>query len=105
MLHTSVTSGAKEGKVIRTTHHRVKRNEFRLGTGAMVTVEYWIDSTAVSVAAFDANGHQASVAVYSAYVDDAEHLTPEVQEALTDSMANALEYDLINKPEICLRKH
>lgn len=86
------------------TRHRVKRNEFRLGNGAKVTVEYWTDSTAVYVAAFDTDGHQASVAVYHAYVDAADNFSPQIQEALIDSLANALEYALIHKPELHLRK-
>ena len=105
MLHTSTaTSGAMEGKESRTTRHRVKRNEFRLGSGAKVTIEYWVDSTNVHVAAFDANGHQASIATYHAYVDAADPFSPQVQEALVDSLANALEYALIKRPELCLRK-
>ena len=105
MPHTSTTtSGAMEGKEPRTTRHRVKRNDFRLENGATVTVEYWADSTSVNVAAFDADGHQASIAVYQAYVDATDSFSPQVQEALIDSLANALEYALIKRPELCLRK-
>ena len=105
MLHTSTaTSGAMEGKELKMTRHRVKRNDFRLGNGATVTVEYWTDSTNVHVAAFDADGHQASVAVYHAYVDAADNFSPQIQDALIDSLANALEYALIKRPELCLRK-
>lgn len=103
MPHTS--TGIMEGKEPKMSRHRVKRNEFRLGNGAKVTIEYWIDSTNVHVAAFDADGRQASIAVYHAYVDAADNSSPQVQEALIDSLANALEYALIRKPELCLRKH
>lgn len=85
------------------TRHRMKRNEFRLGNGAMVTVEYWIDPTTINVAAYDTDGHQASIAVYQASVDASDNLTPATQGALLDSLANALQYDLINKAERCLR--
>ncbi len=86
-------------------HHRMKRNEFRLGSGNMVTIEYWADPTTVNVAAFDANGHQASRATYKASVDTGEQLTPELQEAFVHSLANELEYDLINNPEVYVRTH
>lgn len=85
-------------------HHRVKRNEFRLGDGSAVTIEYWADSTSVSVAAFGTDGHQKSAAIYRATVDSAESLAPPVQGALVDSLANALEYDLMNHPEIHVRR-
>lgn len=105
MLRTpTTTSGTMEGKELKVTRHRVKRNSFRLENGATVTVEYWTDSTSVHVAAFDADGQQASIAVYHAYVDAADNFSPQVQEALIDSLANALEYALIKKPELCLRK-
>ena len=84
--------------------HRVKRNEFRLGSGAMVSIEYWVDSTAVHVAAFDVDGHQASLAVYHASVDTADNFHPQIQGALIDSLANALEYGLTRNPEFHVRK-
>ena len=87
------------------TRHRLKRNEFRLGDGSGVSIEYWTDPKTVCVAAFDTNGHQISNAVYQASVDGADTLNPEIQESLIDSLANALEYELINHPEIHVRKH
>jgi hypothetical protein len=86
------------------TRHKVKRNEFRLENGAVVNLEYWTDSTSVHVAAFDADGCQVSLAAYRASVDAADDLTPERQEALIDSLANALEYALVRKPELLVRK-
>lgn len=86
------------------TRHKVKRNEFRLENGPVVNLEYWTDATSVQVAAFDAAGHQVSSAVYRASVDAADELTPELQEALIDSLANALEYALVRKPEHLVRK-
>ncbi len=86
------------------SRHKVKRNEFRLGNGAAVTIEYWTDSTAVHVAAFDTDKHQISVAEYQAAVGAADDLSPQVQEALIDSLANALEYALTRKPELLVRK-
>jgi hypothetical protein len=44
------------------------------------------------------------VAAYRASVDNADELTPERQEALVDSLANALEYALIRNPELHVRK-
>lgn len=84
--------------------HRAKRNEFRLGEGAAVSIEYWTDPKTVCVAAFDTNGHQISRAVYQASVESADAINPQIQESLIDSLANALEYDLINHPEIHVRK-
>lgn len=84
--------------------HRVKRNEFRLGDGAAVSIEYWTDPTTVRVAAFGADGHQISHAVYQASVDSADALKPQIQESLIDSLSNALEYELINHPDIHVRK-
>ena len=84
--------------------HRVKRNEFRLGDGSAVSIEYWTDPKTVCVAAFDTDGHQTSLAVYQATVDSADAVNPQIQETLIDSLANALEYDLINHPEIHIRK-
>ena len=84
--------------------HKTKRNEFRLENGVAVNIEYWADSTAVHVAAFDADGHQASLAAYHASVDAADDLNPQLQEALIDSLANALEYALIRNPELHVRK-
>ena len=105
MLNTTIaTSGTMEEKGFKMTRHRVKRNEFRLENGAKVTVEYWTDSTTVNVAAFDADGNQASIAVYQASVDAVDSSNSEIQEALIDSLANALEYALIRKPDLCLRK-
>ena len=86
------------------SNHRVKRNEFRLENGTAVSIEYWTDPTSVSVAAFGADGHQISRAVYQASVDSAEAFNPKVQESLIDSLANALEYELINHPDIHVRK-
>lgn len=86
------------------TRHKIKRNEFRLGSGAAATIEYWTDSTSVHVAAFDTDKHQISQAEYRASVGAADDLTPELQEALVDSLANALEYALIRKPELLVRK-
>jgi hypothetical protein len=86
------------------TRHKVKRNEFRLESGPVVNLEYWADATSVQVAAFDADGRQVSSAVYRAAVDTADDLTPELQEALVDSLANALEYALVRKPELLVRK-
>jgi hypothetical protein len=84
--------------------HKVKRNEFRLGDGESVNIEYWTDPTTVSVAAFGADGHQISLAVYRASVDSADALKPQIQASLIDSLANALEYALINHPELQLLK-
>ena len=86
------------------TRHKVKRNEFRLESGAAVSIEYWADTTAIHVAAFDVDGHQASMAVYHASVGAPDDLSPELQEALIDSLANALEYALIRNPELHVRK-
>ncbi len=82
------------------TRHKVKRNEFRLGSGAMVSIEYWTDGKSASVAAFDTSGNQASRAVYHASVADPADFGPEVQKAMIDSLANALEYALIRNPEL-----
>jgi hypothetical protein len=84
--------------------HRVKRNEFRLGDGSGVSIEYWTDPKTVSVAAFDTSGHQISRAVYQAAVDSSDAINSQTQESLVDSLANALEYELMNHPEIHVRK-
>ena len=84
--------------------HKVKRNEFRLEDGGAVSIEYWTDPTNVRVAAFGADGHQISRAVYAASVDGADVLNTQIQESLIDSLANALEYELINHPDIHVRK-
>lgn len=84
--------------------HRAKRNEFRLENGTAVSIEYWTDPTSVSVAAFGADGHQISLAVYQASVDSADIFSPQIKESLIDSLANALEYELINHPDIHIRK-
>lgn len=84
--------------------HKVKRNEFRLENGVAVNIEYWTDATTIHVAAFDADGHQVSLAKYAASVDAADDLTPERQEALIDSLANALEYALIRNPGLHVRQ-
>lgn len=86
------------------TRHKVKRNEFRLESGPVVNLEYWTDSTSVHVAAYDAEGRQVSIATYRASVDTADELSPDLQEALIDSLANALEYALVRKPELLVRK-
>lgn len=85
-------------------HHRAKRNDFRLGDGRTVTIESWINSTTAHVAAFGADGHQISVASYQAHVDNPGLFTPEAQKSLIDSLAAQLEYDLINDPELHIRK-
>lgn len=85
-------------------HHRVKRNDFRLGDGRTVTIESWINSTTAHVAAFGTDGHQISVASYQAHVDNPTLFTPEAQKSLIDSLAAQLEYDLINNPELHIRK-
>lgn len=86
------------------TRHKVNRNDFRLENGASVNIEYWTDAKAVHVAAFDTDKHQISTAEYHASIGDADELNPELQAALIDSLANALEYALIRKPELYLRK-
>ena len=84
-------------------HHKVKRNEFRLDDGAKVSIEYWVNATKVYVAAFDTAGHQISRAAYHADVEDPAAFTPELLESLVGSLANALEYELINHPELSIR--
>lgn len=84
--------------------HRVKRNEFRLEDGTEVSIEYWTDPTSACVAAFGADGHQISLAVYRASVESADAFSPQIQKTLIDSLANALEYGLINHPDIHIRK-
>jgi hypothetical protein len=86
------------------TRHKICRNVFRLGNGASVNIEYWTDATSVHVAAFDTDKHQISTAEYHASIDPGDELDPELQAALVDSLANALEYALIRKPELYLRK-
>ncbi len=86
------------------TRHKVNRNEFRLENGTTVNIEYWTDSTAVHVAAFDTSKHQISSAEYHASVGSADELTPQLQEALVDSLANALEYALIRNPGLHVQK-
>ncbi len=86
------------------TRHKLNRNEFRLESGAKVNIEYWTDATSVHVAAYDQDKHQASLAEYAASVPSAGDLTPDLQKALVDSLANALEYALIHKPELHVRK-
>ena len=86
------------------SRHKVNRNDFRLDSGAMVNIEYWTDATSVHVAAFDADGHQVSLAAYRASVENADDFSPELQAALIDSLANALEYALIRNPELHVRK-
>ncbi len=86
------------------SRHKVNRNDFRLDSGAMVNIEYWTDATSVHVAAFDADGRQVSLAAYRASVENADDLSPELQTALIDSLANALEYALIGNPELHVRK-
>jgi hypothetical protein len=86
------------------TRHKLNRNEFRLENGSLVNIQYWTDATKVNVAAFGTDGHQISAAAYQAHVDAADDLNPQLQEALVDSLANALEYALIRKPELHVRK-
>ncbi len=86
------------------TRHKLNRNEFRLESGAKVNIEYWTDATSVHVAAYDQDKHQISLAEYKASVPNAGDLTPDLQKALVDSLANALEYALIHKPELHVRK-
>lgn len=85
-------------------HHRMKRNDFRLGNGTTVTIEHWVNATTVHVAAFGADGHQISLATYQAHVDNADLFTPVTRESLINSLATQLEYDLINNPELHVRK-
>ncbi len=85
------------------TRHKLNRNDFRLESGAKVSIEYWADPTSVHVAAFDGDKHQASIAEYHASVPNSADLSPELQTALVDSLANALEYALIRKPELFVR--
>ncbi len=85
--------------------HRLKRNEFRLGDGSAVSIEYWTDPKNVCVAAFGTDGHQISTAVYRASTDNSDTFDAQTQESLLHSLANALEYELINHPEIYVRKH
>lgn len=82
------------------TRHKVKRNEFRLANGAMVNIDYWTDQNSASVAAFDVNGKQVSRAVYHASVAESADFGPELQKALVDSLANALEYALTRNPDL-----
>ncbi len=82
------------------SRHKTNRNEFRLENGAMVNIEYWADPTSVHVAAFDADGRQVSRAAYAAAMGNGEAMSPELQAALVDSLANALEYALIRNPEL-----
>jgi hypothetical protein len=85
-------------------HHRTKRNDFRLGNGTTVTIESWVHETTVHVAAYGADGHQISLAVYQAHVDNPDLFTHEAQESLIKSLAAQLEYDLMNNPELHIRK-
>ncbi|MDO8990304.1 MAG: hypothetical protein Q7U91_11810 [Sideroxyarcus sp.] len=86
------------------TRHKLNRNEFRLENGEVVTIEYWIDAANVHVAAFGADGYRLSRVTYHASVDSPTELNPELQESLIDSLANALEYALIRKPQLHVRE-
>ncbi len=86
------------------TRHKLNRNEFRLESGAKVSIEYWVNAATVHVAAFDSDKHQISLAEYRASVPTADDLSPELQTALVDSLANALEYALVRNPELHVRK-
>lgn len=86
------------------TRHKLNRNEFRLDDGAKVNIEYWTNATKVHVAAYDTDGHQISGAAYSASVDAPDDLTPQMQDALVDSLANALQYALIRNPDLHVRR-
>lgn len=86
------------------TRHKSSRNEFRLENGATVDIDYWVDATTVHVAAFDTGKQRISVAEYQASVRAADELTPELQAALVDSLANALEYALIRRPDLHVHK-
>ena len=83
--------------------HKVKRNEFRLENGVVVNIEYWLAPATVHVAAFDPDGHQVSLATYTASVEHADDLSQARQDALIDSLSNALEYALIRNPELHVR--
>ncbi len=85
-------------------HHRLKRNDFRLGDGTTVTIEHWINATTVHVAAFGTDGHQISLATYQAHVESPDLFTPVARESLVNSLATQLEYDLINNPALHVRK-
>ena len=84
--------------------HKLMRNEFRLEDDTVVNIESWSDLHKVQVAAFDSDGHQVTRATYQAEVDPDDQLTPELQETLVNSLANALEYGLINHPDIHIRR-
>lgn len=86
------------------TRHKLNRNEFRLEDGTMVNIEYWADATRIHVAAFDVDGRQITRVTYQAAVETAEELTPKLQESLINSLANALEYALINHPDLYVRR-
>jgi hypothetical protein len=86
------------------TRHKLNRNDFRLENGACVNIEYWTDPKAVHVAAFDTDKRQISTAEFHASIDSGDELNPQLQAALIDSLANALEYALIRKPELYVRK-
>ncbi len=86
------------------SRHKLNRNDFRLGNGAVVNIEYWTAPTSVHVAAYDADGHQISRATYQASVDKSEELDPALLDSLLNSLANALEYELTNSPDIHLRQ-
>jgi len=86
------------------TRHKLNRNDFRLENGTTVSIEYWVDSKKVNVAAFDTDKHQISLAAYSASVDTSDDLNPQQRDALVDSLANALEYALIRNPDLHVRK-
>ena len=86
------------------TRHKLNRNDFRLENGTTVSIEYWVDSTRVHVAAFDTDKHQISLAAYSASVDTADDLDSRRQDALVDSLANALQYALIRNPDLHVRR-
>ena len=85
-------------------HHRTRRNDFRLGNGTAVTIESWVHATTTYVAAFGTDGHQVSLATDQAHVDNPDLFTPQTQAALIDSLAAQLEYDLINNPDLHVRK-
>ena len=77
------------------TRHKVNRNDFRLENGAAVNIEYWTDARAVQLSRSTRIKHQVSTAEYHASIDAGDELNPQLQAALIDSLANALEYALI----------
>jgi hypothetical protein len=82
-----------------TVHHK----SVQLAGGESVEIRCWTEGNRIFVAAFNDDGKQVTAVTYSAEVPLEDEFYGAFKDPLVDSLAEVVEYGLLNNPELHYR--